>query len=147
MLRPLAFSDRDHQILCEELKTLYTAVTRARVRVVFYDSDERKRAPMFHVLRSSGLVDSISLFSAAGGPDGLFSGASAGALGAQVRAQQWRQQGVTLRERGLYELAAKCFLQSGDAAARLEVMGQQARRLALRESGRERRQVRSRVKL
>jgi len=41
MLRPLEFSERDHQILCEELKTLYTAITRARVRLVFYDSDAR----------------------------------------------------------------------------------------------------------
>ena len=33
MLRTLEFSDREHQILAEELKHLDTAVTRARVHV------------------------------------------------------------------------------------------------------------------
>ena len=33
MLRALEFSDREHQILCDELKHLYTAVTRARGRL------------------------------------------------------------------------------------------------------------------
>ena len=37
MLRPLEFSERAHQIMCEELKHLYTAITRARCRGVIYD--------------------------------------------------------------------------------------------------------------
>jgi len=123
MLRALEFEEREHQILCEELKHLYTAVTRARVRLVFYDSDLRKRAPMFHLLQSSGLVDTLSLF-APDSPADLLGHArdEAGSAGSAQRAQEWREQGITLRDRGLYQLAAKCFLQARDTAAHLEDM-------------------------
>ena len=33
MLRILQFSEQEHHIMCSELKQLYTAITRARVRV------------------------------------------------------------------------------------------------------------------
>ena len=35
---------------------LYTAITRARVKVVLYDQDEEKRRPLFHYLLSSHLA-------------------------------------------------------------------------------------------
>jgi superfamily I DNA/RNA helicase len=121
MLRALEFEEREHQILCEELKHLYTAVTRARVRLVFYDSDLRKRAPMFHLLQSSGLVDTLSLF-APDSPADLLGHAhdGAGSAGSAQRAQEWREQGITLRDRGLYQLAAKCFLQARATPAHLQ---------------------------
>jgi len=139
MLRALEFSDREHQILCEELKHLYTAVTRARVRVVIYDSDERKRAPMFHFLLSAGLVEAVSLFAAPEGATLL--GSAREGVSAEQQAREWQQQGITLRERGLFALAARCFEQSGDAAARLEAQARDARVLAMRASSEERRRL------
>ena len=35
--------------------------------------------------------------------------------------------GMTLRDRGLYALAARCFEQSGDAAARFDALARDAR--------------------
>ena len=57
MLRPLEFNEQAHQILCSELKHLYTAVTRARVRVVIYDEDQAKRAPLFYYLEKCQLCN------------------------------------------------------------------------------------------
>jgi len=139
MLRALEFSDREHQILCEELKHFYTAVTRARVRVVIYDSDERKRAPMFHFLLSAGLVEAVSLFAAPEGATLL--GSTREGVSAEQQAREWQQQGITLRERGLFALAARCFEQSGDAAAGLEAQAREARVLAMRASSEERRRL------
>ena len=49
MLRPLKeFNEQEHHIMCSELKQLYTAITRARVRVVIYDEDPVARAPLFY---------------------------------------------------------------------------------------------------
>ena len=47
-----------------------------------------------------------------------------------AQAQEWHQQGSTLRERRLYALAAKCFEQAGDRAAQLEAQARQQRQLA-----------------
>ena len=102
--------------------------------VVYYTG--RKRAPIFHFLRVAGLVESLSLFSALSStPTGFGAAGGGGAEARRQHAREWRQQGVTLRDRGLYELAAKCFQQSGDESSRLEVLGLLARRLALGESG------------
>jgi len=49
--------------------------------------------------------------------------------------------GMTLRDRGLYALAARCFEQSGDAAARFDALARDARVLAVRASGEERRRL------
>ena len=49
MLRTLEFDEQAHQILCSELKHLYTAITRARVRVIIYDEDAACRAPLFYL--------------------------------------------------------------------------------------------------
>lgn len=43
-------------LLCEELKHLYTAITRAKNNVVIFDQDERKRAPFYHYLHRCGLA-------------------------------------------------------------------------------------------
>ena len=48
--RPESFDRQRHSLLNEELKMLYTAMTRARVKVVIYDQHEEKRRPLFHYL-------------------------------------------------------------------------------------------------
>ena len=49
------FEAARHSLLNEELKMLYTAITRARVKCVFYDRNDDKRRPMFHYLLALGL--------------------------------------------------------------------------------------------
>ena len=47
-------------LLCEELKHLYTALTRAKNNVVVFDSNTAKRAPFFHYLRRLGMAQYVS---------------------------------------------------------------------------------------
>lgn len=55
-LRPLVFDPRAHVLLSEELKHLYTAITRAKNNIVIFDSSPAKRAPFFHFLRRLGMA-------------------------------------------------------------------------------------------
>ena len=55
-LRPLAFDDRAHVLLSEELKHLYTALTRAKNNIVIFDRNTEKRAPFYHWLRRLGMA-------------------------------------------------------------------------------------------
>jgi hypothetical protein len=61
VLRTLDFNEHTHAALCLELKHLYTAITRARVRVVIYDEDAASRAPLFYYLTRRGLCDTVSV--------------------------------------------------------------------------------------
>ena len=56
--RPLQFDPEKHKVLNSELKYLYTAITRARVNVWFFDEDEETRAPVFEYFQKLGLVKS-----------------------------------------------------------------------------------------
>lgn len=47
-------------LLCEELKHLYTALTRAKNNVVIFDSNTAKRAPFFNYLRRLGMAQYVS---------------------------------------------------------------------------------------
>ena len=47
-------------LLCEELKHLYTALTRAKNNVVVFDSNTAKRAPFFNYLRRLGMAQYVS---------------------------------------------------------------------------------------
>ena len=114
MLRPLEFNEQAHQILCSELKHLYTAVTRARVRVVIYDQDQANRAPLFHYLEKRQLCNATSVLGQTS-PQGL---------AVESSAEEWQVQGKNLSERGMFHLAAKCFSKSGDVRAEHEAIAQ-----------------------
>ena len=45
-----------HRALSEELKHLYTAITRAKNSVVFLDTDPEARAPFYYFLKRLGLA-------------------------------------------------------------------------------------------
>jgi len=47
-------------LLCEELKYLYTALTRAKNNVIIFDSNTAKRAPFFNYLRRLGMAQYVS---------------------------------------------------------------------------------------
>lgn len=55
-LRPLRFDPLRHGMLCEELKHLYTAITRAKNNVIIFDSNPKKRAPFFQYLQRLNLA-------------------------------------------------------------------------------------------
>ena len=62
MLRTIKeFNEQEHHIMCSELKQLYTAITRARVRVVIYDEDPAARAPLFYYFERLGLCDKVRI--------------------------------------------------------------------------------------
>jgi hypothetical protein len=127
MLRTLEFNRHEHQPLCEELKHLYTAITRARVRLVIYEQDARKRAPMFHYLKHMQLVEPVSLFetsSSSSSSKGAALHAHAGMM-RKTTTQEWQRQGANLLDNGLYLLAIKCFRKSGDAALEAEATAEQ----------------------
>ena len=94
MLRILEFNEYAHQILCEELKHLYTAITRARVRVIIYDEDVRKRSPMFYYLQRRELVQNLTLF--------MHDARSPMAV--KTGPEEWHKQGMNLKDNGLYLL-------------------------------------------
>jgi hypothetical protein len=58
-LRPLEFDPTAHVVLGEELKHLYTAITRAKSNVIFSDSSPTLRAPFYRLLRSLGLARAV----------------------------------------------------------------------------------------
>ena len=59
--RPLKFDPEKHKVLNSEFKYLYTAITRARVNLWFFDEDEDARAPVFEYFRRLDLVKVVSL--------------------------------------------------------------------------------------
>ena len=111
MLRPLEFDEKAHLVLCEELKHLYTAMTRARVRVIMYEEDEAKRAPMYYFLQRKELCEIISMLSQTFSCD---------SFARKTSREEWRQQGENLRNVRLYKLASKCFEKSGDEQLMLQ---------------------------
>ena len=129
MLRTLNFDPHVHQILCEELKHLYTAITRARVKVVIYDQDEEKRAPMFHFLQRKELVQVISVLNQQG---------VCTSLAAQTKPEEWRSRGMNLRDTGMFQLAAMCFKNSGDEALEMEAHGEALAKQAITLKSKER---------
>ncbi len=74
------------------------------MRVIIYDQDVRKRAPMFYYLERRQLVQTLA----------SFAGESFMPMAVHSDVTEWRAQGKNLRDNGLYQLAAKCFAQSGD---------------------------------
>ena len=100
-LRDLQFNEAKHKILLDELRHLYTAVTRARVNIWIYDESEEFRAPMFELFEAKGLVRAvISILDL----DELK--ITKGALTSQ---EEWIAQGKNLFDKGAFQLAQTCF--------------------------------------
>ena len=114
MLRELEFNEQSHQILCSELKHFYTAITRARVRVVIYDQSAVKRAPLFYYLEKRSLCDAVSVLGQT----------SAHGLAVESKPEEWQVQGNNLMHRRMFRLAAQCFKKSGDTRLENACMAQ-----------------------
>jgi ATP-dependent exoDNAse (exonuclease V) beta subunit len=100
--RPLPFESQRHKILLDELRHLYTAITRARVNVWMYEENASKRGPMFDFLIRRGLVDVMS---------GAEMGSNAAGLtkGTSTSTTDWDRQGDNLLAKKACFMAAHCF--------------------------------------
>ena len=109
--RPLEFDPEKHKVLNSELKYLYTAITRARVNVWFFDEDEETRAPVFEYFQKRGLVKVVSLAQNEEGTRDL-----SNMFAAKSTPQEWQKGGHRFYKKGLWTLAMKCFERAGDQA-------------------------------
>ena len=78
--------------MCSELKQLYTAITRARVRVVIYDEDPAARAPLFYYFERLGLCDKITILEDSAAPGFV----------KETSAEEWRVRGQNLMENKVF---------------------------------------------
>ncbi|KAK9820310.1 hypothetical protein WJX72_008781 [[Myrmecia] bisecta] len=109
-LRRLEFDPRTHVLLCEELKHLYTAITRAKNNVVMFDRNPDKRAPFFHYLRRLNMARVVRRSLLNDGADATKFGLSQ----AKSSPAEWANRGANLLANSHFELAVQCFQQAGD---------------------------------
>ncbi|KAJ3345318.1 hypothetical protein HDU83_004214 [Entophlyctis luteolus] len=102
------FDSQKHNILSAELKLMYTAITRARGQLWIWDSDEKKRYPMFKYWRSASVVVTND-----DARSGKFS-----ARGDKTTPEEWNEQGKMLFRAGQYENALQSFKRSLIAAGK-----------------------------
>ena len=107
--RPLQFDAEKHKVLNSEFKYLYTAITRARVNVWFFDEDEETRAPVFEYFHKLGLVKLVSLSENEEGTTDL-----SNMFAAKSTPQEWQKGGHRFYKKEIWTLAMKCFERAGD---------------------------------
>ena len=110
---PLSFNPDKHKILNSELKQLYTAVTRARAKVWFFDEDEDNRRPVFEYFEQLGLADVVTLKAETGkSSDAAQSLENTFSKGSSV--EEWEEQGNFFYNKKLWKVAENCFTNSGN---------------------------------
>ena len=107
--RPLEFNPDQHKILISEFKYLYTAVTRARVNVWFFDESEEARAPMFEYFQKRGVVDVNQVQKTEDDMASL-----EGMFAQKSGKEDWKKQGIFFYGKGLWKVASKCFFIAGE---------------------------------
>jgi hypothetical protein len=117
--KALHFEPNKHNVLISELKILYTAITRARVNVWFFDEDEEARAPMFKYFRQLNLVQGITLENEG--------------KGIATTKDAWRDQGMIYYNKDLWVVAEKCFKFAEDELMVRKSRAQQMNRDALKQ--------------
>ena len=111
--RPLSFNPDKHKILNSELKQLYTAVTRARAKVWFFDEDEDNRRPVFEYFERLGLADVVTLEAdTRKGSHGTQS--LENMFSKESSVEEWEKQGAFFHSKKLWKVAEKCFTISGN---------------------------------
>jgi hypothetical protein len=116
-----SFSHRKHLLLNDEFKLLYTAITRAKRRLFFVDSDVDKRSPVWALLQARGVAKHKHVLEVI---RNVVSSSDSGG---------WEKMGKSLLTTGNLNMAMDCFLRvKTDAGNKLadEVQGQ----LKFRES-------------
>ena len=108
--RPLSFNPEKHKILNSELKQLYTAVTRARAKVWFFDEDEENRRPVFEYFEQLGLADMVTL----GSKESSDAQSLENMFSKESSVEEWEKQGTYFYSRKLWKVAENCFTISGN---------------------------------
>ena len=111
--RSVLFDPDRHKLLKAELKQLYTAVTRARANVWFFDEDEENRRPVFEYFEQLGLAEVVSLKEEGGGST---SGSQQleKMFPKESSLMEWQNQGDFFYSKKLWNVAEKCFKKSGN---------------------------------
>ena len=107
--RPLEFNPEKHKVLNSEFKYLYTAITRARVNVWFFDEDEEARAPVFEYFCRLKLVNVVTLED-----QGKGTGQLASMFAVKSTPEEWRKGGMRFYKKRLWVAAIQCFTFAGD---------------------------------
>ena len=107
--RPLEFDPDKHKVLNSEFKYLYTAITRARVNVWFFDEDREARAPVFEYFRRLGLVQVVALSNNEQGTGEITS-----MFAVKSSPEEWRKGGLRFYKKRLWVAAIQCFTFAGD---------------------------------
>ena len=107
--RPLEFDPEKHKVLNSEFKYLYTAITRARVNVWFFDEDKEARRPVFEYFRRLRLVKVVALTDEQRGAGKLTS-----MFAAKSTPEEWRKGGLRFYNKQLWVPAIQCFTFAGD---------------------------------
>ena len=109
------FDERHHKALNSELKYLYTAVTRAKCNLWIYDSNHKKRLPMFDLWYKRGLVKVVG--------DNLAGVESQHSLifASISKPHQWKVQGDYFMRRSRWEQAKHCYDRAGPENVYLSV--------------------------
>jgi tetratricopeptide (TPR) repeat protein len=97
------FDSHQHHQLMADLKTLYVAITRSMVRLVWYEKDWDRMAPFQMMFSRLGLVNEVPL-----------SLDSVALLHRSSSPSEWRKRGQMLFEHQQYDQAWRCYTRSGD---------------------------------
>ena len=103
--RSCKFSPSLNKSLNNELKRLYTAITRAKSNLWIYDSNQKLRLPMFNYWYKRNLVKVVQTQRNEDIFDVVFAANSA--------PEQWKAQGDNLMEKGHFEQALHCYQRAG----------------------------------
>lgn len=105
--RSYKFDEKCHKALNSELKYLYTAITRAKCNLWIYDSDKKKRLPMFDIWYKQGMVKVVG--------DGVVGAENQESLifASISGPQQWKTQGDYFMRRSRWEQARHCYERAG----------------------------------
>ena len=106
--RPLDFNCDKHKVLNSEFKFLYTAITRARVNVWFFDEDQEARSPMFEYFQKMDLVKVESFKEDDESTKPLTS-----MFAERSTKEEWFERGQYFYKKRLWKVAAKCFAIAG----------------------------------
>lgn len=99
-----------YSLLCTELKHLYVAVTRPKVRLVIYDDDPEARFYIqkfwekFGAINKDNIIDHSQRVNIQGFE----------AIAQKSSSEAWKAQGLRMMSHKFYDQAAKCFSASGD---------------------------------
>ncbi|KAI3913132.1 hypothetical protein MKW98_007148 [Papaver atlanticum] len=96
------FSKAEHQILCSELKQLYVAITRTRLRLWICETIDDFSKPMFDYWKKLCLVQVREL------DESLVQ-----AMQVTSSKEEWSSRGIKLLNEGNFEMATMCFERAG----------------------------------